>query len=247
MTGEAASGAVASLMEMGFPRDQVEFALRAAFNNPNRALDYLFNGIPDEVQAQMMEGSAPAGAGGNAGGNAGAGGIPEGGEMTEGEAFTAALRAMPPFTRLRYAVQQNPALMQPLLQQLGQTQPQLLQLISSHQDEFLALMNEPVSEEEMATASAATEEMNASMMGGMGGAGMGGAPGAPGAPPPGVNYVQVTEAERADIEQLETLGFPRHICVQAYFSCNKDPELAANFLLSYGSEMIADESNPPPQ
>ena len=242
MTGEAASGAVASLMEMGFPRDQVEFALRAAFNNPNRALDYLFNGIPEEVQAQMMQ-EGGGGGGGDAGLVAGGGGG-EGGEMTEGEAFTAALRAMPPFTRLRYAVQQNPSLMQPLLQQLGQTQPQLLQLISSHQDEFLALMNEPVSEEEMAAASAATEEMNASMMGG---GGMGGAPGAPGAPPPGVNYVQVTEAERADIEQLETLGFPRHICVQAYFSCNKDPELAANFLLSYGSEMIADESNPPPQ
>ncbi len=33
--------AVASLMEMGFPRDQVVKALKAAYNNPERATEYL--------------------------------------------------------------------------------------------------------------------------------------------------------------------------------------------------------------
>ena len=34
---------IGQLMEMGFPRDQSERALRAAFGNPDRAVDYLMN------------------------------------------------------------------------------------------------------------------------------------------------------------------------------------------------------------
>lgn len=34
---------ITHLMEMGFPRDEVIKALQAAFNNPDRATDYLLN------------------------------------------------------------------------------------------------------------------------------------------------------------------------------------------------------------
>ena len=39
--GAAYESAVIQLMDMGFPRDQVEKAMKAAFNNPERAADYL--------------------------------------------------------------------------------------------------------------------------------------------------------------------------------------------------------------
>ena len=41
--GEQYQNTIANMMEMGFERDQVVKALRAAFNHPDRAVEYLFN------------------------------------------------------------------------------------------------------------------------------------------------------------------------------------------------------------
>jgi UV excision repair protein RAD23 len=44
-TGSQYEVAVNNLVDMGFPRDQVVAAMRAAFNNPDRAADYLMTVI----------------------------------------------------------------------------------------------------------------------------------------------------------------------------------------------------------
>jgi UV excision repair protein RAD23 len=39
--GAQRDAAVANMMEMGFPREDIDRAMRAAFNNPDRAVEYL--------------------------------------------------------------------------------------------------------------------------------------------------------------------------------------------------------------
>jgi UV excision repair protein RAD23 len=43
VTGSALQTSIQNMIEMGFERDQVMKALRASFNNPERAVEYLFN------------------------------------------------------------------------------------------------------------------------------------------------------------------------------------------------------------
>lgn len=78
-------------------------------------------------------------------------------------------------------------------------------------------------------------------MQGMGGAGgAGGMPGgarAPGQqqqPPPG--SIQVKPEEMEAIDRLASLGFAKARAAEAYFACDKNEEMAANFLFESGGD-----------
>lgn len=134
----------------------------------------------------------------------------------------------PQFTQLRQVLQNNPTLLQPILQQIGQSNPRLLQIISQNQEAFLQLLNNP------------EQAMQQQGLGGnpAPGGGMGGLPpgmvvpphGSPRGPP--AIHIQVTEQEKEAIERLKQLGYPEELVIQAYFACDRNEELAANFLLS---------------
>ena len=70
---------------------------------------------------------------------------------------------------------------------------------------------------------------------GLAGAAGAGAHGGPGqANPPG--SIRVTQEEMDAINRLTSLGFPKHKAAEAYFACDKNEELAANFLFESGFE-----------
>lgn len=74
-------------------------------------------------------------------------------------------------------------------------------------------------------------------LGGVGagaGAGAGLGPGAQGGNPPGTIRVSADEMEA--INRLTSLGFPKHKAAEAYFACDKNEELAANYLFETGLE-----------
>lgn len=140
---------VSNLTGMGFPEAEVRHCLRAANGNPDIAMEFLTNGIPPGVQAAAAGASSPAASGG-------AGGLHS-------------LRSHPQFNQLRRLVQTNPQMLQTVLTQIGQQQPELLQEINSNQAAFLAMMNEPI-EENAAPAPAASGSSGAGAAGGLGAA-----------------------------------------------------------------------------
>ncbi|KAF4544469.1 Ubiquitin-associated/translation elongation factor EF1B [Lasiodiplodia theobromae] len=238
--GPEREAAIANMESMGFPRADIDRAMRAAYFNPDRAVEYLLTGIPESAlrDAPAQQGGAPApaagagaqtaapqaasggdepvnlfeaaaGQGGRGGAGArGAAAAGAGAGAGAGAAAAAAagagagdldfLRNNPQFQQLRQLVQQQPHMLEPILQQVGQGNPGLAQLIADHPEQFLSLLSEDHDDDTPL--------------------------------PPGAQVVSITEEESEAIDRLCRLGFERDLVVQAYFACDKNEELAANFL-----------------
>ncbi|KAJ8277369.1 hypothetical protein GJAV_G00074430 [Gymnothorax javanicus] len=216
VTGQAYENLVTEIMSMGYEREQVIAALRASYNNPDRAVEYLLMGIPTEPDLPPREVSRPPTAANPPTAPATEAPQPPPTASTLGTVSSTSspasgnplefLRNQPQFQQMRQIIQQNPALLPALLQQLGRDNPQLLQQITQHQERFVQMLNEPHGGE----------------VGGEEAEGHGGSQ---------TNYIQVTPQEKEAIERLKALGFPEGLVIQAYFACEKNENLAANFLL----------------
>lgn len=217
--GDQRASAIASMEAMGFPRDQIDRAMRAAFFNPDRAVEYLLNGIPENIQqeqaaaaaaqqqaqrpaSQQQQQAAPTGgtetvaatgdepvnlfeaaaqrgtggaaATGTAARSGGAAQAAAGGQG--GTANLDFLRNNPQFQQLRQVVQQQPQMLEPILQQVAAGNPQLAQIITQNPEQFMQLLAEDGDDDVQL--------------------------------PPGAHQVPVTEDEREAIERvsLKTIG-----------------------------------------
>ncbi|XP_063705520.1 UV excision repair protein RAD23 homolog A-like [Culicoides brevitarsis] len=207
--GDEYETTITNIMEMGYSRAEVERALRASFNNPDRAVEYLLTGIPEFMEPP---------AGGQA--ETGERQDPVGAARTEGgDDPLAFLRMQPQFQQMRSVIQQNPELLNALLQQIGQTNPALLRLISENQEAFVNMLNEAPEAGSGGGNAASVAEAAENLVN----------------PPEGIpreNVIAVTQQDREAIDRLTALGFDEQMALQAYFACEKNENLAANFLLS---------------
>ncbi|CAA3000546.1 ubiquitin receptor RAD23b-like [Olea europaea subsp. europaea] len=256
---EAASNLVANnnleqtiqqIMDMGggsWDKETVRRALQAAYNNPERAVDYLYSGIPESAEVAMpvaqtaVDSVAAPGAAGAAPVSAGPNSSPLNlfpqvchdvmvAHKTCNSSFPCVMLSVPKtfqealsgtgaaaglgsldflrnnqqFQALRSMVQANPQILQPMLQELGKQNPQLLRLIQEHNQEFLQLINEPVDGEEDVFDEPEQDMPHA---------------------------VSVTPAEQEAIERMEAMGFDRALVIEAFLACDRNEELAVNYLL----------------
>ncbi|NXG63674.1 RD23B protein, partial [Hemiprocne comata] len=215
VTGQSYENMVTEIMSMGYEQEQVIAALRASFNNPDRAVEYLLMGIPGDNQAVAEPPQAASIGTSQSSGAAAAATVPTNTSSLGGHPLEF-LRNQPQFQQMRQIIQQNPSLLPALLQQIGRENPQLLQQISQHQEHFIHMLNEPVLESRQGLSGSDGDVST----GGVAEVGNG-----------HMNYIQVTPQEKEAIERLKALGFPEGLVIQAYFACEKNENLAANFLL----------------
>ena len=76
------------------------------------------------------------------------------------------------------------------------------------------------------------DPMAAAMAGAGAGGQPGGAPGQGGVPP---GSISVSQAEMDSINNLVQLGFTKERAAEAFFACDKNEEMAANFLFEAGA------------
>lgn len=214
--GSEREATIKNIVDMGYERSQVEAALRAAFNNPHRAVEYLLTGIPESLQAppttapqqqqlpveeedeeevdtrgqNLFDAAAAAAQQGNQA-------APEEDAM-EAEADNT-------LAQMRAALRANPELVQPLLEQLAQLNPQIAALIQQDPEGYL---NTFLNGDEMGYEVEGEEDMHAE----------------------GQVSIEISEEDEVAINRLCELGFDRDTVIQVYMACDRNEEVAADLL-----------------
>ncbi|XP_020407145.1 ubiquitin receptor RAD23b isoform X3 [Zea mays] len=228
LSGRNVDTIINQLMEMGggsWDKDKVQRALRAAYNNPERAVEYLYSGIPVTAEIAVPIGGQGANTTDRAPtGEAGLSGIPntapldlfpqQGASNAGGGAGGGPLdflRNNPQFQAVREMVHTNPQILQPMLVELSKQNPQILRLIEENHDEFLQLLNEPFEGGEGDFLDQPEEDEMP-------------------------HAISVTPEEQEAIGRLESMGFDRARVIEAFLACDRNEELAANYLLEHAGE-----------
>jgi UV excision repair protein RAD23 len=128
------SAQVKELMDMGFPKVESEAAIKAARGDVSIACEFLYNGIPDNLPAEE-EGEEG-----------------EGGEISE----SALLKGIASVVKI--ICHNNPSQLQSIIMSLQQSSPELFEMIRQNEDEFKVLIQQPITEEDVAAFQQFTQQ-----------------------------------------------------------------------------------------
>jgi UV excision repair protein RAD23 len=193
---------ITTVCAMGYERDQVIKALRAAFWNAERAIEYLCTGIPETVEpAAEEENQADVS-------------MDASGDEDDPLVF---LRDSPQFAQIAQLVRSAPEMLPQVLEQIAASNPELMQTIRNNQEAFVQMLNQGVTGEQQSVEEA-------------------------GQPPHQAGHltIAVTEADRNAIQRLQAMGFAEQLVIEAYFACDKNEDLAVNYILSRMEEPADD-------
>lgn len=249
VVGSERNATIERIMEMGYERADVERALRAAFNNPDRAVEYLLMGIPEnlrqpEVPEASAEGEAEAEAdamdttednaeaaeeppaeddlfaqAAQGSGASGAAGV-------AGAGSAAGAGATGPPGSIGLTMEDLLA-----LRQVVSGNPEALAPLLENLSNRYPQLREQIMANPEVFVSMLLEAVGDNLQGAMDFENMAEGEGelAEGEQP---TPITLSEEDEQAIARLCELGFERTLVIQVYFACDKNEEIAANMLFS---------------
>ncbi len=204
---------IKSLVDMGFDKSQAESAIKAAKGQIDKAIDFLYNGIPEGLNDN------DSGQGGEQQSQAQEQAKAPGEESNQQEEDEDPVKTVASVAKI--LCKSNPSTLTILLQNIQHTDPDLMNLIKQREEEFKNFLEEPINEQDYRAFQKYQQKM------GLGGLGLGQGSGT------GQRQVRLnlTPQDREAINRLKALGdFEEAEVIQAYIACDKNEELTANYL-----------------
>ena len=191
-----------ALVDMGYEKEKVERAIKAANGSIDLAVEYLNEEqIPN--QNEPNTGNANSNIPSSSNSN-----LPE--ELKKNASI------------IKCLCMNNPEKLPSILTNLKEHSPQLFELIKQHEEDFKNLLVSPLSEEDIRNFQSIQQELRR---------------------PPG-QTIRLTKEESDAVKRLQELGgFSQADAVQAYFACDKNEEMAANFLFEQKMRDEAEGNN----
>ena len=191
-----------ALVDMGYEKEKVERAIKAANGSIDLAVEYLHEEqIPNQTEPNTGNANSNIPSSSNSN-------LPE--ELKKNASI------------IKCLCMNNPEKLPSILTNLKEHSPQLFELIKQHEEDFKNLLVSPLSEEDIRNFQSIQQELRR---------------------PPGQTSIRLTKEESDAVKRLQELGFSQADAVQAYFACDKNEEMAANFLFEQKMRDEAEGNN----
>ncbi|KAI1706848.1 UBA/TS-N domain-containing protein [Ditylenchus destructor] len=218
---ESREATVTRLESMGYPREEVERALRAAFGEAGLAVEYLCNGIPAHIE-QVLRESVPLA------------------QPSDEPVNLEEVAQSNAFAQIRQRVNANPALLLQILQEIHAVNPPLMEAILQEPHKFLQLLGGRIATFDPNAVIAGIQDFFARSVPRNFRAQQQTTENQPRNPnTSGVatqtepQAEELSDEDKAVIEKIKSLGFgvSDQLVLEAYLACEKNESLAVNYIL----------------